>query len=207
MLYGLVGTHRSGKTTLARQISEDLGIDFYEVSTSEVAREAGFDPVAPMSLRERVSLQAALLERMVNDLNALPRPLITDRTPIDQFGYLMAEFHMTSHLHTEPDVLEAANVLAAECLEATRLCFDMIFMLSPLQLYVVDNTKATPAPNPAFQTHHDALLRGAISRLHGDVNYAIVPQMDFEQRREAVTTHIVERMNEIDEDRHAAGMH
>ena len=43
-MIGLVGSHRTGKTTLARAFAEDSGIPFVETSTAEVFRRLGYDP-------------------------------------------------------------------------------------------------------------------------------------------------------------------
>lgn len=198
MLWGITGSHRAGKTTLAKALAEDLGITFHETSTTKVARELGFDPVAPMTLRERVDLQILLLGHHLETIDALPRPLIVDRTPLDFLAYTMCEFGMQSVKMTEPDVLEAAESLYEACLNATRLRYDFLYHLEPLSTYLVDNSKATPDPNRAFQIHYSLVMKGALYSLGGEVEYVSIQNEDFDFRREWVHDSIVERMNDIE---------
>jgi hypothetical protein len=205
-IYGLCGAHRSGKTTVAKAIAEQMGIEFLD-SSFNVAREFGYDPVAPMPLRKRVEMQALVFEHHMHQLDKAPRPLITDRTPVDFFAYLMAEFHMTSDRHAEADVLEAAALLAEHCLAFTPKTYDMVFFMEPLAVYEVDTTKATPPENKAFQLHIDALMRGGLSRIHDDLNYAFVKAGPLQERVDCVIEQIVERMNEITDLKQQAGFH
>lgn len=206
MLYGIVGSHRSGKSTTAKRVAEDLGIEFLDSSFS-VARQFGWDPVSKLSLDQRFRMQMAVLEHHVGQITAAPRPLITDRTPLDYFAYLTAEYGMLSHLEADPDLIDRASLLAGKCLEAAAAHYDMVFLLAPLPVYEADDTKATPADNRMFQTHIDMLIRGAIETLAGRLNYATVPVMKLEDRAEFICEQIIERMDEIDDLKKVAGMH
>jgi hypothetical protein len=207
MLYGISGAHRSGKTTLARKISEDLNIEFYETSTTKVAREFGFDPCAPMTLSDRVALQVHLLNNHLTMINKLPRPLIVDRTPLDFLGYTMGEFHMQSHLLVDPETLAIANTLIDQCLEATALNYDMVFFLSRLDGYAIDPTKSQPAENPVYQRHHAMLIQGALMELEGQLQFAVIDDTDFDFRRDYVHSAIVARIDQIDQQRNTAPFH
>jgi len=206
MLYGLCGAHRSGKTTLAKRVADELGLEFIDTAFSTLAKGKR-NPVAPMSLRERLDLQVDGLHRHLELIHKGGRPAIVDRTPLDFFAYLMAEFHMTSHLHADPDVLEGAAFLAEKYLEAVKVNYDMIFFAEILPVYEVDPTKPTPPLNRAFQLHIDALIRGALHQVHGEINYAVVPVMPLDQRVEEVAKQIVIRMDEIDDQRKEVGFH
>lgn len=206
MLYGIAGAHRSGKTTLARRLADELGIEFIDTSFSSISKGKR-NPVAPMTLRERLELQVHGLERHLELIMGAGRPAIVDRTPLDMYGYLLAEFHMTSDRHADADVLEGAAFLADSYLEAVKLSYDMIFFTEVLPVYEVDPTKPTPPNNRAFQMHLDSIIRGGLHRIHDEINYAIVPALPLEQRVEQVSELIVERMNEIDDQRKAVGFH
>lgn len=207
MLYGICGAHRSGKTTLAKALAEDLGIHFHETSTTQVAKQFGFDPVAPMSLRDRISMQIMLLGNHLEVINSLPRPLIVDRTPLDFMAYTLCEFGMQSAKETDPDVLAAAETFHGACMAATRMHYDRLYFLEPLSTYQVDNTKATPDPNRAFQIHYSLVMKGALQDLSEDVEHAVLVDEDFEFRREWVHDSIVDRLNEISSLREKAPYH
>lgn len=205
MLYGLVGAHRSGKTTLAKQLAEDLGIDFHATSTTEVAKRHGFDPVAPMTLEERIRMQIVLLQDHCEQIAKLPRPLIVDRTPIDYLAYTLAEVDMMSHMLASPEVLEMINKFTTACLNATRMNYDCLYYLSPLDQYVAEPGK--PAPNPAYQRHIALLIQGALMELHGQVDHALIRATDFNFRNDWIHDHIVHRLDSIDQMRSSAPFH
>lgn len=196
MLYGFTGASRSGKTSTARAVAEDLGIEFYETSTSAVAKAHGFDAVAPMPLSKRIELQMIILNNHLDEIAKRPRPLIVDRTPIDMLGYLACEMTMTSHMLAEPEALELAARFYDLCLEATVNYYDYVFYLSQLDTYVEEPGK--PAPNKAFHRHYDFVVRGALAEVSGRVNQAIIVPTDFEDRREWIGEEITKRIDSID---------
>ncbi|WP_276122634.1 AAA family ATPase [Pararhizobium qamdonense] len=206
MLYGVCGTHRSGKTTAAKLLAEQLGIEFLD-SSFDVAKKFGYNPVGDLSLTDRLAMQILVLEDHIEKLKAAPRPLVTDRTPLDYFAYTLAQFGMMSHQQTEPRILEAAHAFAQKCLEETKTYYDMVFVLDPLTVYTPDPSKATPVANPAFQLHIHALIHGAVSQIHREINYAMVPVMPLQDRVDFIAQQIVERMNDIDDLRQVEGMH
>jgi hypothetical protein len=206
MLYSISGTHRSGKTTAAKLLAEQLGIEFLD-SSFDVAKKFGFNPVAEMSLTDRMAMQILVLDDHIEKLAAAPRPLVTDRCPLDYFAYTMAQFGMTSHEQTSEQTLQAGYAFAQKCLEETKTYYDMVFIMDPLPVYEVDLTKATPAVNPAFRLHIHALIHGAVSQIHRDLNYAMVPVMPLQDRVDFIAQNIVERMDDIDDLRHSEGMH
>ncbi|AGC36126.1 thymidylate kinase [Rhizobium phage RHEph10] len=206
MLYCCTGTHRSGKTTTAKLLAEQLGIEFLD-SSFDVAKKFGFNPVGEMSLTDRMAMQILVLEDHIEKLKAAPRPLITDRCPLDYFAYTLAQFGMTSHKQTDEKTILAAHAFAEKCLEETKTYYDMVFIMDPLKVYEVDLTKATPTANPAFQLHIHALIHGAVSQIHQEVNYAMVPFMPVQDRVDFIAQNIVERMNDIDDLRKSEGMH
>ncbi|QIG69152.1 P-loop NTPase domain-containing protein [Rhizobium phage RHph_N1_15] len=206
MLYCCSGTHRSGKTTAAKLLAEQLGIEFLD-SSFDVAKKFGYNPVGRMSLKDRMAMQILVLDDHIEKLNAAPRPLITDRCPLDYFAYTLAQFGMTSHEQADEQTLQAAHAFAEKCLDVTKTYYDMVFIMDPLRVYEVDPTKATPVVNPAFQLHIHALIHGAVSQIHREINYAIVPFMPLQDRVDFIAQQIVERMDDIDDLKQSVGMH
>jgi DNA polymerase III delta prime subunit len=203
MLFGLTGPSSSGKTTLAKRLAEDLGIEFYETSSNEVCKNAGFDPHAPMSLADRVKLQGLLLDNHIKTLEERPRPLIVDRTPLDMLAFLSCEFHMNSHLDLDPAVLQQADDLAERCLTQTALKYDTIFYLSPLE-FVIDPNKPRPAVNPMYQRHFRLIVQGGLTELEGRVNWVSLDDPDPEWRNDYVHDVIVARLDELQKMRTSA---
>lgn len=180
MLFGLAGAHRSGKTSLAKKTAEDLGLHFHATSTTEVARSFGFDPVAPMSLEERVALQVALLHHHVKTLDKLPRPAIVDRTPADILAYTLAEIHMQSHRVLSAQSLETVEQMKDVAIKALQMHYSHVFVISQLPTFEVDPTKAPF--NRAFQSHHALLVEGILSAAQEGLNYSLVRSTKWEER-------------------------
>lgn len=91
-MYGLAGSHRSGKTTLARDLAADLGIEFLETKVGDVFTDLGLDPKQPLSFGDRLDVQNKILRNMETQF-ALRNgaAFIADRTPFDVLGYTLAD--------------------------------------------------------------------------------------------------------------------
>jgi hypothetical protein len=196
MLYGFTGASRSGKTTTAQAVADDLGIEFYATSTSAVAKAHGFDAVAPMPLARRLELQHILLANHLEEIEKRSRPLIVDRTPLDFLAYAACEFHMTSHMLADQETTDLAASFYEICLDAAARYYDCIYYLSQLDTYKEEPDK--PAPNKAFHRHYDFVVRGALAELSGRINMAIIHPKDFEDRREWIGEDITERLDVLD---------
>lgn len=65
MIIGLLGAHRTGKTTLAKATAEASGIRFMQVQLSEAQRILGFDSSKQdYTFKERRQIQEGLLNYM-----------------------------------------------------------------------------------------------------------------------------------------------
>lgn len=204
MLYGVAGAHHSGKTTLARQVADDLAIHFHATSTTEAAKRHGYDPVAPMTLKDRVDLQYKLLEDHISEVTEGTRPMIVDRTPLDQASYLLAEFYMTSSRAANPATMKRAAEYVDLCLEATRKLYDVLFYVCPLDHYTMEGDKARPDFNPAFQRHHAICVQGCIAELKNTVSFYSIYLTDFETRRKFLCEQISQRLMTIHAERTSA---
>lgn len=196
MLYGFTGASRSGKTSTARAVAEDLGIEFYATSTSAVAKAHGFDAVAPMPLAKRLELQMVLLNNHLEEITKRPRPLLVDRTPIDYLAYAACEFTMNSHMLCDPEIIETTTRFYDLCLDTAVNYYDCIYYLTPLPEYKEEEGKH--AANSAFLKHYDLVIRGALAEISGRVNQALIIPTDFEDRREWIGEDITERLDTLD---------
>lgn len=92
------GPHRCGKTTMAKELANRLGLPFIpmEVSNFPVWENAGISPSDAKSITfaERVAIQFQILDYMENSLKAMgeenPGGFVTDRSMFDVFAYLLA---------------------------------------------------------------------------------------------------------------------
>lgn len=92
MIIGLLGAHRTGKTTLAKAVASVSGIRYMEVKLSAAQRILGFDSSNQnYSFKERRTIQEGLLSYMAQLLAACGHtPTIFDRTPLDLIGYTIS---------------------------------------------------------------------------------------------------------------------
>lgn len=202
MIFGLAGASGTGKTTLAKLVSDGLNIPYLPTSITECARKHGYDAVGFMSLDQRIDLQWHLLNDHVEMINAITGPAILDRTPVDMIGYCMAEFTMQTHTMVTPKQLASAERYVSECLRASEKHYDSIFLLSRLSIYDVASTR--PAFNPAYQRHTDLIMKGALSELGDTLNGMVIAGQNLDFRYDYVQNSIVARMDAHEKTRKSA---
>ena len=194
MIYGLVGSSGTGKTTLATMVAEAMGVKFLQTSITKSARRHGFDPVARLNLNDRIELQFHLLSDMIELIDKCTEPAILDRTPIDLIAYMLCEIHMHSHLEASPEQLARVSRYVDLCMRTASLKFDHMFLLSILPTYEVTSTR--PALNPAYQVHTQMVMYGTLNILEG-VGVSFLEVSDLNTRLDHVMGMIEKRMNTI----------
>ena len=91
-MFAIAGSHRSGKTTLAKALAADLGIEFLETKVSDVFKEFGLDPKADLPFAARMTVQEKILRSLeVQYELRRGKQYIADRSPFDVLGYTMAD--------------------------------------------------------------------------------------------------------------------
>lgn len=156
-LIGLCGSHRTGKTSLARAYADKYEITFIETSVSAIFRELGHDPAASFDFKTRLDIQEVILDRLDEVYGKLsPSAMaITDRTPIDMLAYTMAE--AIGPVVTEKQQARFARYVE-RCLEVTNRRFSTIVLLQPGLPLVYEEGKALN--NPAYIEHLNSLMLG-----------------------------------------------
>lgn len=206
MVYGFCGAHRSGKTTLARRVAEDLGIEFLEVRTGPVMKAHGINIVADMPMNERIAAQEILLAHHVKTIEEAGRPLITDRTPLDMAAYTLGEVFM-NRLKMETDEerrLDArVDAYVATCMALFRRHYQAAVMVKPLEIYVDEDGK--PPASRAYQWHFNYLLRGLLDS--SKITHAILNGDDFERRVESAGNFVISQIEELERERNACLAH
>jgi len=156
-LIGLCGSHRTGKTSLARAYAEKQKIAFVETSVSAIFRELGHDPATAFDFKTRLDIQEVILDRLDQVYGKLdPAALaITDRTPIDMLAYTMAE--AVGAAVGEAEQARFARY-TQRCLEVTNKRFSTLVLLQPGIPLVFEEGKALM--NPAYIEHLNSLMLG-----------------------------------------------
>lgn len=207
MIYGIAGSSGSGKTTLAKAVAEKLGYEYVSASVTELAKEIGENPVSDMPLGDRIRFQAKLLRAMTDRFHALDHKTvwITDRTPLDTVGYVMAEVGMHSGTGVEMKVLEDAEKLVRAAQISTASLFDWTFITSPLGSYEEASTR--PAANPAYQRHVHLLITGAALSNPRRCNVDLIKPLDLETRVAVVSATIRDRQEDLADIHYSRRLH
>lgn len=202
MIYGLTGASGSGKTTLGTMVAEAMSLQFLPTSITKSAERHGFKSVGKLESRDRITLQYHLLDDILELITKSNGPVIMDRTPIDMIAYMICEFGMHSHEGLSDTDLVRAEAYTNLCLDATSTYYDHVFFLNRLDFYEVKDTR--PSANPAYSDHTDLVMRGALSRLEGEVSMSIIDAMDLNDRVDHVCSMIEDRLNDIGAQRKVA---
>ena len=153
MTIGLCGSHRTGKTTLAEEISQRTGIPFVRTSTSEVFREHRLDPSKPMEFDKRLWIQHKILDAAERAWNNGHKHFITDRTPLDMAAYTLADIQGS----TEVDFGKLEGYLA-RCITVTNAFLKILVLVQPGIPLVYETGKA--ALNEGYLEHLNFLILG-----------------------------------------------
>lgn len=160
-VYGFAGAHRTGKTTLARDVAQKLGVPFCETSLSARLRELGINPQADYPLHMRLMIQNALLDTLIDNYQASIKThpgcefIVADRTPIDILAYSMSEVlrgTMTPQLDRQFYAHEW------RCLEFANAAMMGICVVPPGIPLIADPSKATA--NAYYQRHIHYCMQG-----------------------------------------------
>jgi hypothetical protein len=190
MSYGLVGAHRTGKTTLAKRFSEVSMIPFVQTSTSAIMQRNGFDPRLDYPLADRIHMQEIILDELDLLYRESPRVFITDRTPIDAAAYMLADV-------TRTDTMLDVRIMkyVERCLSVTNEHFSMLLVVQPGIPLKEEEGKA-PA-NPAYIEHIAQLVMGLVNdeRL-GSRHFFIPKRFTRLEDREACLIYSIRRAKE-----------
>ncbi|MEW6520901.1 MAG: AAA family ATPase [Thermodesulfobacteriota bacterium] len=158
---GLCGSHRTGKTTLARELASRTGMEFLLTTTSEVFAQNGLDPAAAMDFHTRLWIQHKVVEAAETVWQGARGPFISDRTPLDMMAYTLADIQGDTAL----DFAELESYLD-HCFSVTNRFFAELVVIQPAIPLVHEQGKA--ALNRSYMEHLNVLVKGLCcdERLH-----------------------------------------
>ncbi|NJK35477.1 MAG: AAA family ATPase [Oscillatoriales cyanobacterium SM2_2_1] len=180
---GFCGAHRTGKTTLAAEVSTYLGVPFVRTSTSLVFRRAGLDPADPLTIAQRLDIQQQVLTTAIAQWQPMGSSLfVSDRTPVDMGAYLLADIQGQTEVEADAVTQYVTTVVAA-----TNDYFRHLFLIPPAIPLVLEAGKA--ALNSAYMLHLHYLILGLCGerQLRDRVHVLPLELTDLGQRRDWVT--------------------
>lgn len=164
-MLGYTGAHRTGKTTLAKEVAQRLDIPVLLTSATEIYKALGRDPKADYPIDERIAIQEAILygfEKQYKAASEVSRHFVADRTPIDLAGYLMADVTRTTFSDFEDPQRTAmlVNDYVSRCIDSTNRWFSTVILVQP---GIVTIEAAGKAPGcPAYMEHLNLLMGGVL---------------------------------------------
>jgi hypothetical protein len=144
---GLSGTHRCGKSTLAREIAKANSCPFAESSASAIAAEMGIivDPGLPYAVR--LEFQERVLTAFTASYEAAGNGLfVADRTPLDLAAYLILDWNGRD---STPEMDAQTLSYIERCFAVANRYFFQITAIQPGIPYKIEEGK--PRPNPLYQ--------------------------------------------------------
>ena len=129
MILGLIGSHRTGKTTLAESFAKKTGATVVKMSIGSLQKELGFDSSnQSYDFDTRMEIQEHLLRRFEEIYMAVKGvDAVADRTPLDLIGYTM--------LAVKDDLSEAQSdrleKYVQDCINLTNEFFSALVLLQP----------------------------------------------------------------------------
>lgn len=183
-MQGLVGAHRTGKTTLASEVARLHGWEFAQTSVSAIFKSLGYNPAQEFDFGTRLTIQEEILRRMDAFYAKVSGPnVITDRTPIDMLAYTMAE---AIGERVTPDLQGRFAAYADACFDVTNRRFTEILLVQPGIQLVREEGKA--ALNMPYIEHLNSLMLGLCSDERMKVPHYYIPKhrIDLGKRVESV---------------------
>ena len=153
-MIGLCGAHRTGKSTVARELAKVMGYPTLLSDDYRVADALKINPVGEITLADRITYQEALLDAFMAAAREIGGPFISDRTPLDMAAYMMAAWDGKG---TEE---ESSRVMAyiQRCTDMTAFHFSQVIYF-PIDIpYVVAEGK--PKPDLVYQRLIDVMILG-----------------------------------------------
>jgi hypothetical protein len=205
-MLGLCGSHRSGKSTLARAFSEHSGVKYVATGASATFERLGFDPKKDYDFATRLLIQREILKDVNTLYEKSGMQFITDRTPIDLLGYTLAD--VTRENVPMPLVADLQRYMH-DCYECANRHFTTLILVQP-GIQLVDAEGKAPA-NPAYVEHLNALMLGLMAGGALKCDHFSMPRSctDLKQRVAAVAHGVSKsavRHNAAMQSMHEAGL-
>jgi len=178
---GLAGSHRTGKTSLAQALSQQLQLPLIKTNTSAIFKQYGLNPATSMNITTRLWIQNKIIQAAIENWQTNSPGFVTDRTPLDFMAYTLAEIQGSTDVEFQE--LEA---YLQYCFEVTQQFFTQLVIIPPAIPLVYEEGKA--ALNRAYMEHLNIIIQGLCYDERLTCPFVILPRK---------ITNLPERVQEI----------
>ncbi|MFN0109103.1 MAG: AAA family ATPase [Blastocatellia bacterium] len=150
---GLCGAHRTGKTTLAMELTRLTGKQFVRTRVTEVFKQHGMHAAQEMDFQTRLEIQYRILEACEHDWQNAGGDFITDRTPADFLAYTLGDVQGKTAVN-QPDF----DQYLKRCFDLSNRFFDALVIVQPG--IPLEAAEGKAALNQAYIEHVNSLVIG-----------------------------------------------
>ncbi|CAB4121763.1 AAA domain containing protein [uncultured Caudovirales phage] len=182
-MIGLIGAHRTGKTTLAKAYAEEMEVPYVETSSSAVFERLGYSPKVDYDFGTRMIIQNAILDDAIVKYSQHTGMFVTDRTPIDMLAYTIADIQRQNlSLEQSREFIKYFH----RCFEESNKRFMCLTLIQP-GIEIVDAPGKAPA-NPAYMEHLNTIMLGLLVGEFNSSSHFYLPRRttDMQERVEAL---------------------
>ena len=153
-MIGLLGAHRVGKTTLARELEKRYGLLFVQTNVIDTFERLGKDPRLDYDMETRLSIQEEILVDIEQKYLATKgEHFVTDRTPLDLLAYTFADIQRQN---MSMELTSRFGAYFDRCISVTNAHFWLVVLIQP-GIPIVDEPGKAP-PNIAYMEHLNLML-------------------------------------------------
>lgn len=151
MSVALTGSHRSGKSTLAKDFAKAIGGVYLPSRAGQMFSDMGLVVGQELTFTECMNVQEAILEAHLADVRGADGIFVCDRSTIDMAVYTMIEWGQ----HANPQQSERLLAYVDRCLTQASWLYSCIMLIQPGIPFVIEPGK--PPPSPSFQELFNSL--------------------------------------------------
>lgn len=170
MTIGLSGSHRTGKSTLAKAFAEkNAEFNFVETSAVGVYKALGLDPKVMYPFAKRLEIQRHILDAVAQQYSDAGLLFVADRTPIDFIAYTLADIMRDNYDgSSDSEITKYIN----DCYDVANTYFSMIMVVQP-GIEIVEAEYKCPT-NVGYVEHINNLVLGlATDRRLNSMHFAL----------------------------------
>lgn len=191
---GISGSHRTGKSTIAKSLAEANKCPFVTSSASAIAADMGIRPDIGMTMEVRLEFQERVLATFVKDYEEQGGSglFMSDRTPLDLAAYTLTEWHPE---RSTPEIDARVLDYVRRCMDATGRYFFLVGVIQPGIPFEARDDK--PAPNELYQELLNTTMIGLGADHAVKSHFYLMPReiTDNGQRCNVMASVYAERLN------------